>query len=83
MGKREVELAISSPLKAIPWACSACPKGEKVGKLQSREKGIGNGCPHSLRLWLWGTEGVEEEREAWYMAFSLASSTPIRPSCTG
>lgn len=50
MGKREVEIAVSSPLKAVPWACSAYPKGEIVAKFLSREKGVGSGPSHSLQL---------------------------------
>lgn len=59
MGKREVEIAVSSHLKAVPWACCAYPTGEMVGKFLSREKGIGNGHSHSLQLWLCSMEGVE------------------------
>lgn len=50
MGKREVGIAVSSPLKAVPWVCSAHPQGERVGKLQTRDKSVGNGCPQSLQL---------------------------------
>lgn len=45
MGKREVGISL---LKAVPWTCSAYPEGEMVGKVRDREKGIGDGWPHSL-----------------------------------